>query len=233
MLGHHLLTELTEWSYQLGYKFLEETTLLSHSLGVFSSITHPEASSTQPPPSSAPVWVAEQTPPLRQPCPGSTDPKPRRSPQTPLHLSSLPEMKGVLIVVKRPKYDCGEMIFFFTGPKFSCFKFFIFYFVITLSINTYHFPSVSDHVCYWQDVCVLRSSTHPECSQLQPAAGISDTGPSLQKGNRFFKFGSVFSLTNHCPVHTNGRAKDGERNRCLLLIVTYTSPSLTETWITI
>lgn len=105
------------------HKFLEETTLLSHSLGVFSSITHPEASSTQPPPSSAPVWVAEQTPPLRQPCPGSTDPKPRRSPQTPLHLSSLPEMKGVLIVVKRPKYDCGEMILLHWAKIFFFLKF--------------------------------------------------------------------------------------------------------------
>lgn len=187
------------------HKFLEETTLLSHSLGVFSSITHPEASSTQPPPSSAPVWVVEQTPPLRQQCPGSTDPKPRRSPQTPLHLSSLPEMKGVFIVVKPPKYDCGEMI-----PHH--WHFFYFNFVISFSINTYHFPSVSDHVCYWQDVCVLSSSTHPECSQLHPAAGISDAGPSLQTGSRFFKFGSVFSLTNHCTVHTNGRAKDGKRN---------------------
>lgn len=142
------------------------------------SITYPEAFSTQPPPSSAPVWVVGQTPPLRQQWPGSTDPTPHRSPRIPLHRSFWSETNVSFYCNYTPKYACEEMIVSFWD--FSSFS------------STYHFPSVSDHVCHWQDVSVLYSSTHPECSQLQPAPGISDASPLLQTECRFCKFGSFF-----------------------------------------
>lgn len=64
-------------------------------------VTHPGVSSALPPPSSAPVWVAEQTPPLRQQWPGWTDPEPRKSPQNHLHRSSSPGMKGLLSILSQ------------------------------------------------------------------------------------------------------------------------------------
>lgn len=148
--------------------------LVSHFVGVFShwqgdDITHPEASSALPPPSSAPVWVVEQTPPLRRQWPGSTDPKPHRSPQTRLRLSSSPEKEESF---HQPTVWLWRKISSWLGH----------YSVISLS---YHFPSVSDHVCHWQDVCVLSSPTHPESSQLQPAPGISDASTPLKTWNRF------------------------------------------------
>lgn len=69
------------------------------------NLTHLAAFSALPPPSLAPVWAVELTPPLRQRWPDSADPGPRRSPQTHLHQSS---WTGVLernhLVIVRAKY---------------------------------------------------------------------------------------------------------------------------------
>lgn len=62
-----------------------------------NSITHPEVSSVQPPPSLALVWDVERTLPLRQQWTGSTDPKLHRPLQTPLHQSSSPEIYDVIL----------------------------------------------------------------------------------------------------------------------------------------
>lgn len=61
---------------------------------IWHSITHLEASSAQPLPSSALAWAAEQTQPSMPLWPGSADPEPHRFPQTHLHLSSWPEREG-------------------------------------------------------------------------------------------------------------------------------------------
>lgn len=61
---------------------------------IWHSITHLEASSAQPLPSSALAWAAEQTQPSMPLWPGSADPEPHRFPQTHLHLSSWPEKEG-------------------------------------------------------------------------------------------------------------------------------------------
>lgn len=54
------------------------------------SVTHPAASSTRPPPSSAPVWGVWQTPPSWQRWPGSVGPGPRRPPRSHLRRSFWP-----------------------------------------------------------------------------------------------------------------------------------------------
>ena len=45
----------------------------------------------------------------------------------------------------------------------------------------YHSPSFPHYVCHWQDVRLLPSPTHTECSQEEPAPGISDAGFSLKR----------------------------------------------------
>lgn len=207
------------------HKFLEETTLLSHSLGVFSSITHPEASSTQPPPSSAPVWVVEQTPPLRQQCPGSTDPKPRRSPQTPLHLSSLPEMKGVFIVVKPPKYDCGEMI----PHHWHFFLIFILWFPSASTLTTFHL-SLTTSATDRMSVCSPAPLILSALSYTLQLASVTQA-PHCKQGADFLSLVpfSPWQITVRCTLMGVQKMERGT----IALIVTYTSLCLTETWITI
>lgn len=115
--------------------------------GWINSITHPEVSSTLPPPSLALVWDVERTLPLRQQWTGSTDPKLHRPPQTLLHLSSSPEKLRCYFQLKPNK----NVIPLVEQPLGS----------------THHFPPVFDNICHWQDVSVLCSSTHPDSFQQQ------------------------------------------------------------------
>lgn len=52
------------------------------------------------------------------------------------------------------------------------------------SDRTYHSPSFPHHVCHWQDVRLVRSPTHTECSQGEPAPGVSDSGFPLQPNTK-------------------------------------------------
>ena len=68
---------------------------------------------------------------------------------------------------------------------------------------TYHSPSFPHYVCHWQDVRLLSSPTHTECSQEEPAPGISDAGFSLKRHTHTCTSkGLGWSLSNMC-AHDN------------------------------
>ncbi len=170
------------------------------------NIAHPEASSARPPPSSAPAWVVEQTPPLRQQWPGSTDPKPRRSPQTRLHLSSSPEKKGSFII--NPKYYAVSSM---TACDFP---------LPSATLTTFHLSlttSATDRmsVCSPAPLILSALSYSPHLASVTQA-------PHWKQGADFLKIHFHLLTDNHCTLHANERAEGGKRKPDLLLIIRLT-----------
>lgn len=213
-ISSHWLTKLRKWSRMLQpllHLFFRETAAQSvrASYSVAdkgNSITHPEASSAQPPPSSAPVWVAEQTPPSRRQWPGSADPKLRRSPQTRLHLSSSPEKKGVFTV--NTKNGCGETI-----PLlfFVCLDFVLW--LPSVILTTFHL-SLTTSATDRMSVCSPAPLILSALSYCLHLASVTHA-PHWKHGTDF-KIQTGFLFESHITLQANGRANNGKSQPLLL-----------------